>query len=126
MQPNGVNASGRRRAGAGLDATLDALAAPARRAIVDRLRAGPRTSSSLADELSQSRPAMSKHLRVLRVAGLIDESLLDSDARVRIIRLRRKPFSELRSWVDEVESFWGDQLSAFKVHAEKKAPSRAK
>ena len=44
---------------------------------------------------------------------------LEADARVRVYRLRRERFTELRGWLDEVEAFWGDQLAAFKAHAEK-------
>lgn len=63
---------------------------------------------------------MSRHLRVLRMAGLIEEEMLRDDARSRLLQLRREPFKQLRGWVDEVESFWTDQLHAFKAHAERK------
>jgi DNA-binding transcriptional ArsR family regulator len=105
-----------------LDRTLTALADPARRAIVDLLQDTPRCSSALADALSLSRPNMSRHLRVLRKAGVVEEAGLESDARVRVYRLRREPFSELRGWLDEVEAFWGEQLRAFKAHAESHTP----
>ena len=64
---------------------------------------------------------LSRHLRVLRQAGLVEEASLDSDARVRVYRLRREPFVGLREWLDEVEGFWTDQLASFKRHAEAKA-----
>lgn len=67
-----------------------------------------------------SRPAMSRHLRVLRRAGVVEQEILERDARVRMMQLRREPFSNLRSWIEEVEAFWGDQLRAFKMHAERK------
>ncbi|NUP07357.1 MAG: winged helix-turn-helix transcriptional regulator [Polyangiaceae bacterium] len=108
-----------------LDDTFAALADPTRRAVVALLRDEPRRASDVADALSMSRPAMSRHLRVLRKAGLVEEEALDDDARVRIYRLRRKPFSELRTWLDEVESFWADQLDAFKAHAEARARRRS-
>jgi DNA-binding transcriptional ArsR family regulator len=101
-----------------LDDTLSALADPSRRAVVDLLQQKPRCSSALADALDLSRPAMSRHLRVLRQAGLVEEASLDDDARVRVYRLRREPFVELRGWLEEVEGFWTDQLAAFKEHAE--------
>jgi DNA-binding transcriptional ArsR family regulator len=103
-----------------LDGTLIALADPARRAVVDLLQREPRCSSALADALELSRPAMSRHLRVLRQAGLVEEAGLESDARVRVYRLRREPFLGLRHWLDEVEGFWTEQLAAFKRHAEAK------
>lgn len=63
---------------------------------------------------------MSRHLGVLRRAGIVEESSDEEDARVRTYRLCPEPFSELRAWLDEVEAFWGDQLEAFKAHAERK------
>jgi DNA-binding transcriptional ArsR family regulator len=104
---------------ADLDRTLAALADPTRRAIVERLRKRPQRPSEVAEALSMSRPAMSRHLRVLRKAGLIAQEALEEDARARLIQLRTEPLSELRSWVEEVEAMWGDQLQAFKAHAER-------
>jgi DNA-binding transcriptional ArsR family regulator len=103
----------------GLDATLAALADPTRRGVIDLLRRKPRRAGELADALSMSAPAMSRHLRVLRKAGLVDERELDDDARVRVYRLRPERFGALRTWLDQVEAFWGDQLGAFKAHAER-------
>jgi DNA-binding transcriptional ArsR family regulator len=102
-----------------LDETLTALADPARRAIVDLLCRRPLRPSEVADALDMSRPAMSRHLRVLRMAGLIEAEMLADDARSRLLQLRRQPFKQLRGWVDEVEGFWTDQLLAFKAHTER-------
>ena len=102
-----------------LDRTLVALADPIRRGVIDLLRVGPRRASELADDLSVTRPAMSRHLRVLRRTGIVSESDPAHDARVRIYRLEPEPFARLRGWLDEVEAFWGDQLAAFKAHAER-------
>jgi DNA-binding transcriptional ArsR family regulator len=102
-----------------LDRTLAALADPNRRAIVQQLLGQSRRPSEVADTLAMSRPAMSRHLRVLRNAGLVQQAILDTDARVRLIELRKPAFTQLRAWLDEVEAFWGDQLEAFKVHAER-------
>ncbi|MGI9592295.1 MAG: transcriptional regulator, partial [Myxococcota bacterium] len=65
-------------------------------------------------------------LRVLRTRGLVAEERGEGDARVRVYRLRPGPFRELQGWLSEVEAFWGDQLGAFKAHAERegKEPSR--
>ena len=103
-----------------LDSTLLALADPTRRAVVDLLRRQPRPASKLADLLGVSRPLMSRHLRVLRQSGLVSEGSLPDDARVRLYRLERARFDELRDWIEEVEGFWGDQLQAFKAHAERR------
>ena len=109
---------------ADLDRTLAALADPNRRAIVERLRSGAQRPSEVADALEMSRPAMSRHLRVLRRAGLISQESLEDDARARLISLRTEPLSRLRAWVEDVEAMWGDQLQAFKLHAERAHRSR--
>jgi DNA-binding transcriptional ArsR family regulator len=103
-----------------LDQTLLALADPTRRGVIELLRQQPRRASDLAEALSMTRPAMSRHLRVLRRSGLVSESEPEHDARVRLYRLEPKPFAELREWLDEVEAFWSDQLQAFKRHAERR------
>jgi DNA-binding transcriptional ArsR family regulator len=107
-----------------VDSTLTALADPTRRRVIDLLRKKPRRASEIAEALSMTRPAMSRHLRVLRKARLVSEDGLEEDARARVYRLEREPFSELRSWLDEVEAFWGGQLQAFKAHAERRARKR--
>lgn len=107
-----------------IDSTLLALADPARRGVIDLLRTEPRRASDLADALSMTRPAMSRHLRLLRKSGLVSESEPEHDARVKLYRLERAPFEELRDWLEEVEAFWGDQLSAFKAHAERRRTRR--
>lgn len=109
-----------------LDQTLTALADPARRAIVELLRQRPLRPSEVANVLDMTRPAMSRHLRVLRTAGLIEAEMLEEDARSRLLQLRRKPFTQLRGWVDEMEGFWTDQLEAFKAHTERASKRRAK
>ena len=109
-----------------LDDTLFALADPTRRAVVDLLSEGPRRAGALAEALSQSPPAMSRHLKVLRKAGMVveEERGLEEDARVRVYRLRREPLEALRSWVEEVSAFWGDQLAGFKQHVEGKPAAK--
>lgn len=68
-----------------------------------------------------SGPAMSRHLRVLRANGLVEVISLDSDARVRVYRLRSEPFTALRAWLDQVEAFWTDQLGSFADHVHGRA-----
>jgi DNA-binding transcriptional ArsR family regulator len=99
--------------------TFAALSDPTRCAVIGLLRHEPLCSSAMADALSTSRPMMSRHLRVLREAGLVEEESPNEDARVRVYRLCREPFTNLRSWLDDVEAFWGGQLAAFKAHAER-------
>ena len=109
-----------------LDGTLTALADPTRRRVVDLLRRRPRRAGELADAFDMSAPAMSRHLRVLRTRGLVEEERTEDDARVRVYRLRPEPFRELQGWLREVEGFWSEQLDSFKAHAEQRgrAPER--
>jgi DNA-binding transcriptional ArsR family regulator len=102
-----------------IDRTLAALADPYRRRTVDLLREGPRRSSDLARELNVTPPVMSRHLRVLRQSGLVQEEHPDFDARVRIYSLRPGAIHELRDWLDQIETMWMEQLSAFKSHLER-------
>jgi DNA-binding transcriptional ArsR family regulator len=88
--------------------------------VIELLRKKPLRASELADAFAVTRPAMSRHLKILRRAGLVAESELEDDARVRLYRLEREPFVELRSWVAEVEDYWSHQLASFKAHAERK------
>ncbi|OFW28691.1 MAG: transcriptional regulator [Acidobacteria bacterium RIFCSPLOWO2_02_FULL_65_29] len=102
-----------------LDQTLLALADPTRRRVVDLLRRKPQRAGDLAEALSVSPPRLSRHLRVLRNSGLIEDSAIEQDARVRLYRLRPKRFAIVRAWLEEVEAFWAAELSAFKAHAER-------
>lgn len=101
-----------------LDQTLAALADPTRRRVVEYLRAGPRRASDLADHVAVSRPLMSRHLRILREGGLVEEARHEGDARQRIFRLRQAPFADLSDWLESIQAFWTDQLQAFKAHVE--------
>lgn len=102
-----------------LDRTFAALADPTRRRVVGLLRRGPQRAGELAAAFEMSAPAMSRHLRVLRQTGLVEEESQEDDARVRVYRLRPERFAALRDWLDEIEGYWGDQLAAFKAHAER-------
>jgi DNA-binding transcriptional ArsR family regulator len=102
-----------------LDRTLAALADPQRRRAVNLLRERPRAAGELARELALAPPAMSRHLRVLRESGLVEETHQELDARIRIYSLRLEPMSGLKSWLEETERLWSLQLGAFKAHVER-------
>jgi DNA-binding transcriptional ArsR family regulator len=102
-----------------IDATLTALADPTRRRVVELLRERPRRAGELAAASGISGPAMSRHLRLLRAGGLVEEERVDADARVRLYRLRREPFLALEEWLYQVQAFWTGQLDAFKAHVER-------
>ena len=101
-----------------LNTTLTALADRNRRAVIDLLKEQPRRAGEIAAALSLTPPALSRHLRVLRRSGLIHEQGVEEDARVRIYRLRKEPFDELRIWLEDVESFWTGELAAFRDHVD--------
>jgi DNA-binding transcriptional ArsR family regulator len=103
-----------------LDRTFAALADPTRRGVVELLRERPRRAGELAEAFRVSAPAISRHLRVLRTRGLVEEERVDEDARVRVYRLRREPFDALSLWLRELESFWSDQLESFGAHVAKR------
>ena len=110
-----------------LDRTLQALAEPTRRAVVGLLRHGPQRAGEIADALAMSRQAMSRHLRVLRQAGVIHElgaAGSDDDARARTYRLEAQPLADLQSWLGDVQAFWQVQMSSFRKQAERVARER--
>ncbi len=104
---------------AAVDATLAALADPVRRRAVELLAERPMRAGELADSLDLSAPTMSRHLRVLRTAELVEEEHPPFDARVRIYSLRTGRMDELRSWLADTEAGWAQQLTAFKAHVER-------
>ena len=106
-----------------LDRTLNALADPNRRKVVELLRIGPRPAGDLARETGLAPSAMSRHLRALKESGLVDEEHPAFDARVRIYSLKAEPMIELLRWLEETERLWSEQLLAFKTHIEGAKPS---
>lgn len=92
---------------------LSSLADPTRRAVFERLRAGPARVGEIARDLPVSRPAVSQHLKALKDAGLVRD---EPRGTARIYRIHAEGLRELRDWLD---SFWEDALTRFKDHAEK-------
>jgi DNA-binding transcriptional ArsR family regulator len=109
---------------ADLDGTLAALADPTRRRVIELLHVRPRRPAELSAAVRMSPPAMSRHLRVLRTRGLVEETLDPGDARHRHYRLRREPFARLQKWLTGLESFWSEQLGGFQAHAERRLKGR--
>lgn len=93
--------------------TFLALADPTRRRIFEQLRHGPRAVGVLAKGLPVSRPAVSQHLKVLKEAGLVDDT---ADGTRRIYYIDPKGLASLRRWLDQ---FWDGALEAFRAEAEK-------
>lgn len=101
----------------GLADTFAALAEPTRLRVVARLQAGPCRAGELAEALDITPPALSRHLRVLRSSGLVEEQHDGADARVRVYRLRPQPFAALRRWLAKLEASWTGELTSFKADA---------
>lgn len=104
-----------------LDAVFAALADPDRRRAVELLGERPHSAGELANTLGLAAPAMSRHLRVLKQAGLAEETHPEFDARVRIYSLKEGAMADLKLWLAETEALWAGQLSAFKAHVEARA-----
>jgi DNA-binding transcriptional ArsR family regulator len=96
-----------------------AVADPTRRAILDRLRGGGRHVNGLAGTFRVSRPAISKHLRVLREAGLVVER---RDGRRRVYELSATPLSDLDEWLADYREFLRASLERLKRHVEGATP----
>jgi DNA-binding transcriptional ArsR family regulator len=102
------------------EAALAALADPQRLRIVERLRRAPARAGELAEAVGLSPPALSRHLRALKKAELVEETHPEFDARVRIYALKREGLEALKAWVAETDALWSRQLAGFKAHVEKK------
>lgn len=98
---------------AAIDDTLAALADPVRRQVVELLAQRPMRPSELARETGRTPSSLSKHLRVLRLHGLVSESHPEFDARVRIYTLQSARMADLRAWLETAERAWSQQLAAF-------------
>jgi DNA-binding transcriptional ArsR family regulator len=96
-----------------VDAVLAALADPGRRTLLAELRSGPRTAYELAALLPIARPGVSRHLRVLREAGLVE---VEADAQRRIYRLRPEPLAEVEAWLAPYRDLWTQRVDA--LHTE--------
>ncbi len=94
-------------------ATFDALSEPMRRRILELLRGGERGVGELVERLGLSQPGVSKHLRVLREAGLVS---VRPDGRRRWYGLRAEPLAELDEWLAPYRELWGGRLDALERH----------
>lgn len=94
-----------------LDRTFAALGDPARRSIVLSLAAGPATVREIAEPFSMSRPAISKHLRVLKEAGIVD---VRPEGRQNWYSLADHALEAADAWLDEVQDMWATALGSLK------------
>lgn len=98
-----------------VDATLAALSDPTRRGLVEVLGRGPTRAGDLAGRFPISRPAVSRHLRVLREAGLVDAQ---ERGRERVYFLVPRGLDEAKRYMDRASRMWDQALEAFKRYAE--------
>jgi DNA-binding transcriptional ArsR family regulator len=96
-----------------MDTVLQALADPSRRALLEILRDHPASAGELAEALPIARPGVSRHLRVMRDAGLVE---VRRDAQRRIYSLRPEAFVEVDDWLDSYRALWRNRLDA--LHTE--------
>jgi DNA-binding transcriptional ArsR family regulator len=89
--------------------TFAALAEPSRFKIVELLRSGPRTVNEIGARLSLAQPQVSKHLRVLKEAGLVD---VEPRAQQRVYELRAKPLRLLHDWLERYRAVWDVRFEA--------------
>ena len=92
-----------------------ALAEPHRRQILDLLRDGERPAGELVERLALSQPGVSKHLKVLREAGLVT---VRADGKRRLYALRADPLAEVDAWLAHYRAFWPERLDDLKRHLE--------
>jgi DNA-binding transcriptional ArsR family regulator len=96
-------------------AVFRAIAEPTRRRLLDELARGSRSAGALAKRFPSSRPAVARHLRVLRRAGLVRAR---RDGRHRIYELTPAPLKAVQTWVDRYETFWIARLDELARYAE--------
>jgi DNA-binding transcriptional ArsR family regulator len=97
------------------EAAFQALADPTRRAVLDLLRRGSQPAGQIASAFPVSRPAISKHLRLLRRAHLVREH---REGRHRVYQLNPEPLREVDSWIEQYRVFWSTSLTNLKAFVE--------
>lgn len=93
--------------------TFEVLADPHRRLLLEELRRGPRPVGDLVAVVGLAQPSVSKHLRVLRTAGLVD---VRADAQRRVYRLRPEALRDVDAWLEPFRRAWADRLDALEHH----------
>jgi DNA-binding transcriptional ArsR family regulator len=103
-----------------MPSTWSALADPHRRAMLELLLESPRAVGELVERIGLTQPGTSKHLRVLRDAGLVSSRI---EAQQRIYALDLRPLAELDAWLAPYRRLWDEHLDALERHLDRKAPT---
>lgn len=98
-------------------AVLEVIAEPTRRRILDAVRGGERSVNELVVEVGMHQPGVSRHLKVLRDAGLVE---VRRDAQRRLYRLRAEPLRELDAWLEPYRAAWSARFDALARHLDQK------
>lgn len=96
-----------------MTSTFTVLAEPNRRQLLDEMRAGPQTVGAMVDAVGLSQPAVSKHLRILREAGLVR---VRPDGQRRWYELNPEPLAELDEWLEPYRALWTERLDRLERH----------
>ncbi|MFN8052555.1 MAG: metalloregulator ArsR/SmtB family transcription factor [Acidimicrobiales bacterium] len=99
-------------------AVLEVIAEPTRRRLLDAVRDGERSVSELVEMVGMPQPGVSRHLKVLRDAGLVD---VRRDAQRRLYRLRPEPLMEIDAWLEPYRASWSTRLDSLERHLQKTA-----
>jgi DNA-binding transcriptional ArsR family regulator len=103
---------------------FDALADHTRRRVLEQLaKGGPQRAGELSTALEVSPPVMSRHLKILRISGLIADERVSDDARMRFFRLEPEAIAAAQAFLDQLQMEWRQQLRSFKRLAEGKRPT---
>ena len=100
---------------------FEALADPTRRKLLELLAGGERSAGDLGDAFRVTRPAVSRHLRILREAGLVE---CRKDAQRRMYSLNAGPLRELDEWLDRYRAYWHERLDGLEAHLAKRKGRR--
>ena len=104
-----------------MESAFNIIAEPSRRAILSLLATAERSVGDLEQQLQLSQPSVSKHLRVLRDAGLVEATV---DAQRRLYRLRAEPLQEIDAWLVPFRRYWSTHVDALERHLDRMKPSK--
>ena len=104
-----------------MESAFNIIAEPSRRAILSLLATAERSVGDIEQQLQLSQPSVSKHLRVLRDAGLVEATV---DAQRRLYRLRAEPLQEIDAWLVPFRRYWSTHVEALERHLDRMKPSK--